>query len=61
MGKNRTQDSRNGKKALLQMWKKFGVELPVNIVESEIDYCDKVQMEDFIQKLLIFQLVIYGC
>ncbi len=38
----------------MQMWKKFGVELPVDIVESEIDYCDKVQMEDFIQKLLIF-------
>ena len=61
MGKDRTQDSRNGKKALLQMWEKFGVELLVDIVESEIDYCDKVQMEDFIQKLLIFQLVIYGC
>ncbi len=61
MGKNRTQDSRNGKKVLLQMWEKFGVELLVDIVESEIDYCDKVQMEDFIQKLLIFQLVIYGC
>ena len=36
------------------MWIKFGVELPVDIVESEIDYCNKVQMEDFIEKLLIF-------
>lgn len=44
MGNTRTRESRNGKKALRLMWKKFGVELPADVVEFEIDYCDKVQV-----------------
>jgi Fe-S-cluster containining protein len=42
-GKVRTQKSRQDRKALLQMWQKFGLELPPEKVESEIDYCDKVR------------------
>jgi len=42
-GKARTQKSRQDRKALLQMWQKFGLELPPETVESEIDYCDKVR------------------
>jgi len=41
-GKVRTQNSRQDRKALLQMWHKFGLELPPETVEFEIDYCDKV-------------------
>ena len=42
-GKARTQQSRQDRKALLQMWQKFGLELPPETVEFEIDYCDKVR------------------
>jgi len=42
-GKVRTQKSRQDRKALLQMWQKFGLELPPETVEFEIDYCDKVR------------------
>jgi Fe-S-cluster containining protein len=42
-GKVRTQKSRQDRKALLQMWQKFGLELPPQTVESEIDYCDRVR------------------
>jgi len=42
-GKIRTQKSRQDRKALLQMWQKFGLELPPQTVESEIDYCDQVR------------------
>lgn len=42
-GKVRTQKSRQDRKALLQMWQKFGLELPPQKVESEIDYCDRVR------------------
>lgn len=45
LGKARTEESRNGKKALGRLWKRFGVELPAHIVEFEIDYCDKVQIQ----------------
>lgn len=43
MGKRRTDESRKEKKALREMWKRFGIELPADIVEFEIDYCDKVE------------------
>jgi Fe-S-cluster containining protein len=42
-GKMRTQNSCQDRKALLQMWHKFGLELPPETVEFEIDYCDKVR------------------
>ena len=42
-GKVRTQKSRQDRKALLQMWQKFGLTLPPEAVEFEIDYCDKVR------------------
>jgi hypothetical protein len=44
MGKSRTRESRSGKKALREMWKRYGIELPADTVEFEIDYCDKVQV-----------------
>ena len=61
-GKVRTQNSRRDRKALLQMWHKFGLELPPETVEFEIDYCDKVrcateesisdrQLMDFLQQV----------
>jgi len=42
LGNVRTADSRDQKKALGAMWKRFGVDLPAGVVEFEIDYCDKV-------------------
>ena len=42
MGDTRTQDSRRSRDILLKLWKRFGVELPKNIVGSEINYCIKV-------------------
>jgi len=45
-GKVRTQKSRQDRKALLQMWQKFGLTLPPETVEFEIDYCDKVRCEN---------------
>jgi len=42
-GKVRTQKSRQDRKALRQMWQKFGLELPPQTVEFEIDYCDRVR------------------
>ena len=44
MGRSRTRESRGGKKALREMWKRYGIELPADTVEFEIDYCDKVQV-----------------
>ena len=44
MGRSRTRESRNGKKALREMWKRYGIEFPADTVEFEIDYCDKVQV-----------------
>jgi len=43
LGKVRTRKSRQDRNALLQMWQKFGLELPPKTVEFEIDYCDKVR------------------
>ena len=45
MGRSRTRESRSGKKALREMWKRYGIELPADTVEFEIDYCDKVQVQ----------------
>ena len=42
-GKMRTQNSRQDRKGLLETWQKFGLELPPQTVESEIDYCDQVR------------------
>ena len=41
-GRERTKQSREGKKALVAMWRRYGVELPKDAVTHEIDYCDKV-------------------
>ena len=41
-GTVRTRESRQDRKALLQTWQKFGLELPPQTVEFEIDYCDQV-------------------
>jgi Fe-S-cluster containining protein len=45
MGRTRTQNSRNRKKALKKMWENFGVEIPAETVEFEMDYCDEVQIQ----------------
>jgi hypothetical protein len=45
-GKVRTQKSRQDRKVLLQMWQKFGLKLPPQTVEFEIDYCDRVRCAD---------------
>jgi Fe-S-cluster containining protein len=42
-GKARTRKNRQDRKALRQMWQKFGLKLPPQTVEFEIDYCDKVR------------------
>jgi Fe-S-cluster containining protein len=42
-GSVRTRESRQDRKALRQMWQNFGLELPPQTVESEIDYCDQVR------------------
>jgi Fe-S-cluster containining protein len=42
-GKERTEKSRQDRKALRKMWQNFGLELPPQTVEFEIDYCDKVR------------------
>ena len=45
-GKVRTQKSRQDRKVLRQMWQKFGLKLPPQTVEFEIDYCDRVRCAD---------------
>ena len=45
MGNTRTRESRESKKALRQMWKKYGIDLPAESVEFEMDYCDKVKVK----------------
>ena len=42
-GKARTQKSRQDRRSLLQMWLKFGLRLPPQNLEFEIDYCDQVR------------------
>lgn len=44
MGRSRTRESRKGKKALREMWKRYGIDLPAHNVEFEIDYCNRVQL-----------------
>ena len=43
MGRNRTRESRKDKENLRAMWKRFGIELPKEIVDFEIDYCNQVE------------------
>ena len=43
IGEQRTRQSRQDRNALRQVWQKFGLELPPERVEFEIDYCDKVR------------------
>jgi Fe-S-cluster containining protein len=44
IGSTRTRQSRQDKRALVEMWQQFGVSLPLELVESEIDYCDNVHL-----------------
>lgn len=44
LGRSRTAESRQGKKELRAMWQRFGIELPEDVVEFEIDYCDQVEI-----------------
>ena len=44
-GTVRTRESRQDRKALRRMWQNFGLELPPQSVEFEIDYCDKVRCQ----------------
>ena len=43
IGDNRTENSRQGRSALIEQWKRLGLELPAERVEFEIDYCDRVE------------------
>jgi len=43
MGRVRTKESRYGKRALLELWRRYGLELPPESVAFEIEYCDKVK------------------
>lgn len=65
MGNTRTKESRRSRKELIHMWKRFGVDLPPEMVEFEIDYCDKVDClspksvsDDYLMEILlkIYQL-----
>lgn len=42
-GRQRTAESREGKRTLLEAWKRYGVELPPERVVGEMDYCDRVR------------------
>jgi len=44
MGRVRTEESRANKRALRDMWQRYGVKLPVGVVEYERDYCDEVEI-----------------
>jgi hypothetical protein len=59
MSRSRTRESRKGKQALRVMWKRYGIELPANTVEFEIDYCNKVQVRSGkpIQDAMIMDLL----
>lgn len=41
-GRQQTEQSREGKKALVAMWRRYGIELPEDVAVHEIDYCDKM-------------------
>ena len=43
IGDGRTQENRRSRQALVQSWQQFGVEIPSETVEFEIEYCDKVR------------------
>jgi Fe-S-cluster containining protein len=43
MGEERNQKNRQEQKILLDTWRKIGLELPKEIAESEIDYCNQVE------------------
>jgi Fe-S-cluster containining protein len=43
IGDRRTEQNRRERKNLLQQWKRLGLELPAEMVELEIDYCDQVE------------------
>jgi Fe-S-cluster containining protein len=43
IGIEKTRENRRAKRALLQIWKRFGLELPPECVTFEMDYCDKVR------------------
>ncbi len=45
LGEERTEKSRDDKRAFRRMWKKFGLEVPKEVVEFEIDYCSEVSHE----------------
>ena len=42
-GDGRTRENRRSRQALVQSWEQFGVEIPSQTVEFEIEYCDKVR------------------
>ena len=42
-GDTRTRENREDRKTLVNRWKQFGVSPPAEMVESEIEYCDKVR------------------
>jgi Fe-S-cluster containining protein len=44
IGRIRTQESREARKVLRQMWKSHGVELQADVAEAELEYCGKVQI-----------------
>ncbi len=61
-GDTRTRENCQDREALVQRWQQFGVSLPAEMVESEIEYCDNVrclsekplsdaQLMDFLQNV----------
>jgi hypothetical protein len=42
MGQERTQQSREGKMMLADMWQRYGIKMPPGAIADEIDYCDLV-------------------
>ena len=42
-GDTRTRENRAEREALRDRWESFGVILPAEVVESEMDYCDRVR------------------
>ncbi len=42
-GDRHTRESRHARQALLQLWEQFGVEIPAETEDPEIDYCAKVR------------------
>ncbi len=42
MGQARTQESRDGKQILLEMWQRYGIDMKPDKIVAEMDYCDQV-------------------